>query len=113
MTALPVRVSAPASSANLGPLFDVAGLALELRNELEVRAGSGQVTVEGEGAGQLPSDHTNLVARGTFKLADRHRATFEGVFGRSESTKTFAPNQWTSSATATTMRPVEPRCDRN
>lgn len=56
-------MSAPATSANLGPGFDCAGLALTLRNELVVRPGSGAVTVEGEGAGTLACDGSNLVAR--------------------------------------------------
>ncbi|MBI5768923.1 MAG: TonB-dependent receptor [Verrucomicrobia bacterium] len=51
---------------------------------------------------QQPVKNTNLVTRGTFKLTDQHRLTFEGVFGRSVSNKSFSPNQWTSSAAATT-----------
>ena len=51
---------------------------------------------------QQPVKNTNLVARATFKLAERHRAMVEGVFGRSESAKSFAPNQWTSGTGATT-----------
>lgn len=51
---------------------------------------------------QQPVKNTNLVLSGTFKLADRHRLLTEGVFGRSVSNKSFSPNQWTSSATATT-----------
>jgi homoserine kinase len=57
------RVSAPASTANLGPLFDVAGMALDLRNEVVVTPGTGLVAVEGTGADSLPTDRTNLVAR--------------------------------------------------
>ena len=38
---LPVRVKAPATSANLGPGFDCAGAALDLWNELEVSEGEG------------------------------------------------------------------------
>ena len=34
----PVRVSVPATSANLGPGFDSLGLALELRDELTASA---------------------------------------------------------------------------
>jgi homoserine kinase len=52
-------VRAPATSANLGPVFDSAAVALDLWNELEVTDGEG-VVVEGEGAGELPSDETNL-----------------------------------------------------
>lgn len=61
-----VTVSVPASSANLGPGFDATGLALELRDEVAVRAttsGATHVTVEGEGAGHVPEDDKNLVAR--------------------------------------------------
>jgi homoserine kinase len=57
-----VIVRAPATSANLGAGFDCAGVALELWNELELTEGSG-VVVEGEGAGELPEDETNLAVR--------------------------------------------------
>jgi homoserine kinase len=57
-----VIVSAPATSANLGPGFDCAAVALELWNELELSDGAG-VVVEGEGAGELPEDETNLAVR--------------------------------------------------
>lgn len=61
---LPFSVSAPASSGNLGPGFDVLAMALELRNEVRVRSGSGTVVVRGHGAdGSLPADASNVVAR--------------------------------------------------
>jgi homoserine kinase len=61
----PVRVSVPASSANLGPGFDALGLALEFRDELtaEVTESGLEVTVEGEGADQVPRDANHLVVR--------------------------------------------------
>lgn len=68
---LPFTVSAPASSGNLGPGFDVLAMALELRNELQVRSGAGNVEVRGEGAGSLPADATNLVARAFEQAAGR------------------------------------------
>ena len=52
-------VRAPATSANLGPGFDAAAVALDLWNELEVTDGEG-VLVEGEGEDELPADATNL-----------------------------------------------------
>jgi homoserine kinase len=55
-------VRAPATSANLGPGFDVAAVALDLWNTLEVTDGEG-VEVVGEGAGELPADETNLAVR--------------------------------------------------
>ncbi len=58
-----VRVTVPATSANLGSGFDVLGLALELYNEVEasVAAEGLEVTVDGEGADALPRDGSNLV----------------------------------------------------
>ena len=41
-----VRVRAPASTANLGPGFDCAAVALDLWNELEVTDGGGEVDVD-------------------------------------------------------------------
>ena len=51
---------------------------------------------------QQPVKNTNLVTRGTFKLTERHRLFVEGIFGRSESNKSFSPNQWSSGTGATT-----------
>ncbi len=65
----PLRVLAPATTANLGPGFDCLGMALDLWNELEVLPMSPggpagpQVEVLGEGAGELASDGENLVHR--------------------------------------------------
>jgi homoserine kinase len=59
-------VSAPASSANLGPGFDCLALALDIRNRVEIGAAAGaavQVTVTGEGAGEAPAGPDNLFLR--------------------------------------------------
>lgn len=58
-----VTVRVPATSANLGPAFDCAGLALGLYDEVVVEAASAGVVVEvtGEGAGEVPLDETHLV----------------------------------------------------
>ena len=64
-----VRVSVPATSANLGPGFDSLGMALSLYDEVDavVRpdapAGSLEILVEGEGAGAVPLDDSHLVVR--------------------------------------------------
>jgi homoserine kinase len=42
----PLRVRAPATTANLGPGFDCASVALDLWNELEVSPGDAEVDVE-------------------------------------------------------------------
>lgn len=71
-------VRAPATSANLGPGFDSAAVALELWNELEVTAGEG-VVVEGEGAGELPADETNLAVRAFALVGDPSGKRFRFV----------------------------------
>ncbi|MGH8868934.1 MAG: homoserine kinase [Actinomycetes bacterium] len=60
-----VRVRVPATSANLGPGFDSLGLALAVHDEVVVRpTGPGLVvTVDGEGADDVPRDETNLLVR--------------------------------------------------
>jgi len=56
-----IRVKAPATSANLGPGFDCAGVAFELWNELTVEeADVLEVVVEGEGADEAPQDESHL-----------------------------------------------------
>ncbi|MFN2463446.1 MAG: homoserine kinase [Candidatus Dormibacteria bacterium] len=60
-----VRVEVPASSANLGPGFDVLALTLDLTNTYdawETSHGGVVVEVTGEGAGVLPEDESNLFA---------------------------------------------------
>jgi iron complex outermembrane receptor protein len=51
---------------------------------------------------QQPVKNTNLVTRGTFQIAPQHRLFVEGVFGRSVSNKSFAPNQWSTQVGTTT-----------
>jgi homoserine kinase len=76
-----VRVTAPATSANLGPGFDALGLALGLYDEVvaEVAGDGVRVTVTGEGAGELPTDGTHLVARCLLTTLDRLGARPAGV----------------------------------
>ncbi|MEV4821072.1 homoserine kinase [Micromonospora sp. NPDC049274] len=76
-TAGPVRVRVPATSANLGPGFDALGLALGLHDDLaaEVAPAGVQVTVTGQGAGELPDDDRHLVVRAM-------RATFDVLGGQ-------------------------------
>lgn len=71
--AAPVRVRVPATSANLGPGFDSAGLALTLYDDVIVRvAESGLVVdVAGEGADSLPRDQRHLVVTSLRAAFDR------------------------------------------
>lgn len=62
-------VRAPATSANVGPGFDCVAVALDLWNELELTDGDG-ITIEGEGAGELAADASNLAVRAYALLAD-------------------------------------------
>jgi homoserine kinase len=75
----PVRVTVPATSANLGPGYDSLGLALDLRDTLEAEVvGSGLVVeVEGSGSGSVPLDETHLVVRSM-------RAAFDLLGGQPE-----------------------------
>jgi homoserine kinase len=61
-----IRVTAPASSANLGPGFDSMALALDLRNDVVIEPADGvapQVEVSGEGADEAPVGRDNLFLR--------------------------------------------------
>jgi homoserine kinase len=60
-----VRIRVPATSANLGPAYDCAGLALSCWDSLDVEVTDAGLSVEvtGEGAGELPTDETHLVVQ--------------------------------------------------
>jgi len=77
---MPVIVRVPATSANIGPGFDVLALALGLHNEVTAEESDRvAVVVEGEGAGALPTGADNVVARAVrqaFEIAGR---PFRGV----------------------------------
>ncbi|TXN28572.1 homoserine kinase [Lacisediminihabitans profunda] len=61
-----VTVKVPATTANLGPGFDTLGLALSLYDELTVTVRpepGATVEVIGVGAGEVPTDESNLVVK--------------------------------------------------
>lgn len=61
-----VKVSVPATSANLGPGFDSMGLALDVRDEITVEALASSdvaITIFGEGHNSLPHDGRHLIVR--------------------------------------------------
>jgi homoserine kinase len=74
LAAGPVTVEVPATSANLGPGFDCLGLALELGDTLvgEVLEDGLVITVDGEGADEVPTSERHLVVRAM-------RATFAAL----------------------------------
>jgi homoserine kinase len=64
--AAPVRVRVPATSANLGPAFDAAGLALDLYDEIIAQIldePAIEIDIAGEGAEELPRDGKHLIAK--------------------------------------------------
>uniref|UniRef100_A0A7C2EJB4 Homoserine kinase n=1 Tax=Ammonifex degensii TaxID=42838 RepID=A0A7C2EJB4_9THEO len=65
-----VKVTVPATSANLGPGCDCLGLALSLYNTVTAKvAGTGlAITVRGEGEDLIPRDGSNLVWRAMERL---------------------------------------------
>ena len=67
-----VRVTVPATSANLGPGFDALGLALALRDELTAEVTDSGITVEvtGAGAEDVPRDESHLVVRAMLAAFD-------------------------------------------
>ncbi|HET9848198.1 MAG TPA: homoserine kinase [Candidatus Dormibacteraeota bacterium] len=73
-------VRVPASSANLGPGFDVLALALELRLLVEARE-SQQNTIEwiGHGAGDVPLNRRNLIVRAAQEPFDGWSRPLEGL----------------------------------
>lgn len=61
-----IIVNVPASTANLGPGFDVLGMALNLYNTVvleKMDSGCQIIEVKGEGEALLPRDSSNLAAR--------------------------------------------------
>jgi homoserine kinase len=84
----PVHVRVPATSANLGPGFDSAGLALALHDDVVVRVTrSGlDVQVEGEGADGVPRDERHLVVSSL-------RAAFDRLGGQPPGLALFCTNR--------------------
>ncbi len=70
----------PATSANLGPGFDSFALALDLCNEITLQTEStDEVSWEGEGAGSLPRDGSDVVSaafRAVLDAAERRAPVF-------------------------------------
>jgi homoserine kinase len=58
-----VKVKIPATTANLGPGFDTLGMALSFYDsyEAEVVSSGLEISVVGEGAGDIPLDESNLI----------------------------------------------------
>jgi homoserine kinase len=68
-----IRVRVPATSANLGPGFDVIGVALSIFNEVWVEGSDKKLEIEifNEGADKISKDENNLVYRSFCKVFER------------------------------------------
>ena len=86
--AAPVRVRVPATSANLGPAFDSAGLALALYDDVIVRIADSGLTVDvaGEGSQDLPRDKRHLVVKSL-------RAAFTALGGQPRGLEVVCANR--------------------
>ena len=77
-----VVVKVPATTANLGPGFDVLGLGLSVYDELEVNVRTepgATVQVNGVGAGEVPTDESNLVVRAIAHTFAAHGVALPGL----------------------------------
>ncbi|MDO5048767.1 MAG: homoserine kinase [Actinomycetaceae bacterium] len=75
------RVRVPATSANIGPGFDHTGLALDLFDEVEIRAVVGDtfVQVMGHGADTVPTGEDNLIVQSVRRGLDYMDASQVGI----------------------------------
>jgi homoserine kinase len=77
-----IHLRAPGSASNLGPGFDCLGLALSIYNHIVVHPVSGtgiQLTITGEGAGELPEDEQNLFYKSALAAAELAGETLPGL----------------------------------
>lgn len=77
-----LHVHVPATSANLGPGFDTLGIALAYGDDLVVDTTDTTgvvVSVAGVGAGEVPTDESNLVARSAAHVFTQLGRTMPGI----------------------------------
>jgi homoserine kinase len=69
-----IRIRVPASTSNLGPAFDAAGVALQLYLRVDVTRRDGgrpEIDFQGKDAHLVPRDHTNLIWRTMAEVAEQ------------------------------------------
>ena len=77
-----IEVDVPATTSNLGPGFDTLGLALDLSSTFRCESTDNpglSIRLEGEGAGVLPMDQSNLVVRSIHAFFERHGRPVPGL----------------------------------
>jgi homoserine kinase len=80
-----IRVKVPATSANLGPAFDSAGLALTLFDEIEVSftdTPGVQVDIDGFGRNTLPRNQDHLIAKVMLQVFETLEVSVSGLYLR-------------------------------
>lgn len=80
-----VRVRVPATSANLGPAFDSAGLALSIFDEIEASFTDQpgiQVDVDGFGRSSLPRNENHLIAKVMLQVFKILKTPVSGLYLR-------------------------------
>ena len=73
-----IKIRVPGTSANCGPGFDCLGVACTIYNDLELtllREPGVDISVEGEGAGNIPTNEQNLAWRSIQALLGRLHAS--------------------------------------
>jgi homoserine kinase len=104
-----ISVEVPASSANLGAGYDCLGVALELTNRIDVEVrgwsrGIVELTVDGEGAGELGEDRDNRFVQGLEAILRSQRGEIpEGVGWRIEMTNRIPLARGLGSSAAATV----------
>lgn len=79
-----IKVSVPASSANLGAGFDALGVALTLYNHIWMEEADGCI-IESADELDIPTDETNLVYQAAKTLYDYCGKPFRGLYIKQES----------------------------
>jgi len=77
-----ITVKVPATTANLGPGFDVLGMALNLYNTMtleEIDQQGWVIEIKGEGDKLIPRDSSNLVARTILYLLEKTAYQIKGL----------------------------------
>jgi homoserine kinase len=104
-----ISIEVPASTANLGAGFDCLALALGLLNRIDVEVrgwsrGEIELSVDGEGATELPSDRSNRFVQGLEAALREVRGSIpEGVGWRIEMTNGIPLERGLGSSAAATV----------
>lgn len=77
-----IHIQVPATTANLGPGFDILGMALGLYNHIymEERESGLKIEVSGEGSENIPLDETNLAYQAMKRTLELTNKTLSGVY---------------------------------